>query len=188
MNNALSDISFLEMLPGSIAGDERIRSAAHALDGELKAVTNAIDGLDLYGAIKELPEPVLKHLAWAWHVDSWDDRLTMDQKAALLDISYRWHKIKGTPAAVEMILTDVLGGGRVEEFWEYNGEEFHFRVLSNDPPENQAAYDSLTAAIESAKNTRSVLDKIIKPVSIRGNLFAGGAVVAGTTVTIKQEE
>jgi phage tail P2-like protein len=187
MAKVLNDISFLEILPSSISGDDGIKAAAQALDGELKSVLGEIGNLDLYGAISELPEAIIKHLAWQWHVDAWDDNLTPAQKAAFLDISYRWHRIKGTPAAVEMILNDVLGGGKVEEFWEYGGEEFHFRVFANDPPEDDTAYAVLIAGIDSAKNTRSVLDDIIKPASITSNLYHGGIISAGATVTVYQE-
>lgn len=187
MNKALSNITFLDILPSSISADDTIKAAAIGLDAELKTITGLIADLNLYKAIESLPEPILKHLAYQWHVDAWEDGLTMDQKAALLEIAYNWHRVKGTPAAVEMILKDVLGGGQVEEFWEYGGEEFHFRVLSNDPPENETAHAVLLAGIESAKNTRSVLDKIIKPASIGGKLFFGGAISAGITVKIYQE-
>lgn len=187
MSKPLSDINFLDILPSSIATDPAMKAAALGLDAELKTITGLIAGLDLHKALSSLPEPILKHLAYQWHVDAWADGLNMDQKAALIEISYHWHRVKGTPAAVEMILNDVLGGGQVEEFWEYAGEEFHFRVISNDPPEDETAHAVLLAGIESAKNTRSILDLIIKRPSITGALFFGGAISAGISVKIYQE-
>ena len=187
MSKPLETTSFESILPPSIAKDETFASAARALDGELKALNGIMDSLFLYADIQSLPEPILKHLAWQWHVDFWEDDLSHEQKAALVSISYRWHQLKGTPGAVEMILEDVLGGGRVEEWWEYGGMEYHFRVISNDPPEDGAAMAVLRAGIEAAKNERSVLDVIIKPASLSGGLNVGGVLAAGCNITIYQE-
>ena len=164
-----------------------MEAAARALDGELKALNGITDDLFLYSDIANLPEPILKHLAWQWHVDFWEDELSREQKAALVSMSYCWHQIKGTPGAVEMILEDVLGGGRVEEWWEYGGQEFHFRVISHDPPEDDGAMAILKAGINAAKNTRSILDVIIKPASFAGDLSLGGTLSSGIIVTINQE-
>ena len=183
----MGDISFAALLPSSISGDAAVAAAAQALDKELDSLNEIMAGLFLYSCLAELPEPLLKHLAWQWHVDLWDDGLSLEQKATLVAMSHRWHQLKGTPGAVEMILEEVLGGGRVEEWWEYGGKTFHFRVLSHDPPEDEAALSILLSGIEAARNARSTLDAIIKPASLAGGLSLGGAVSAGCNITLYQE-
>lgn len=186
MSKNLNDISFSDLLPSSIAGDEKFIAAAQALDIELQSVNQAISSLYLYSDIDNLSEPVLKHLAWQWHVDFWDDDLSITQKRTLVKQAYPWHRKKGTPAAVEMVVQDVLGGGHIEEWWEYGGEPYHFRVFSNAPPEDTAGHERLLLAIDKAKNERSTLDNIIKPTSITGNLYIGGVATAGINVTVYQ--
>ena len=187
MSKSLNDIKFLDLLPSSIAGDDKFIAAAQAIENELKDVNQVIDKLYLYSDIDNLEEPVLKHLAWQWHVDFWDDDLSLDAKRILVKQAYPWHRRKGTPGAVEEVIRDVLGGGYIEEWWEYGGEPYHFRVFSNSPPEDDQVNEQLLLAIDKAKNKRSELDAIIKPTSITGDIKVGGAVMVGANITIYQE-
>ncbi|MCG8632245.1 MAG: phage tail protein I [Desulfobacterales bacterium] len=188
MSKDLKTTPFLDLLPSSIAGDDKFIAAARVLDNELNAVTDAIGGLLLYADIDNLPEPVLKHLAWQWHVDFWDDDLTIEQKRTVVKQAYPWHRKKGTPAAVEMVLEDVLGGGYVKEWWEYGGEPKHFKVFSNMPPEDAAGHEHLLLAIDKARNERSILDAVEKPVSMTGDLVIGGVMVSGGGFMVFQEQ
>lgn len=187
MSKDLNEVIFSDLLPSSIAFDEKILVAAKALQVELRSINVAIEKIRLYSAIDGLPEELLKHLAWQWHVDFWDDALSIDAKRTLVKQAYPWHRRKGTPAAVEEVIRDVLGGGYLQEWWEYNGQPYHFRVFSNSPPEDAEKNTQLLLAIEMAKNKRSKLDKIIKFTVMNGDLILAGTVMAGTTLTIFSE-
>lgn len=187
MSKTLSGIRFIEMLPSSIASDEKIKAAAQILDGELQKINKATERLLIYSNIDGLDADILKHLAWQWHVDFWDDALPLEKKEIQVKQAYAWHKRKGTPSAVEEVVRDVLGGGSVSEWFEYGGRPFHFKVFSNSPPEDLDTKKRLLAAIDVAKNERSVLDEIILSNSLSGSLFVAGVVSLGTTVTISDE-
>lgn len=187
MSKALGDISFIDLLPLSISGDSTIAAAAAALDGELKAAGDAIVNIYLYSRIDELEEAQLKHLAWQWHVDFWDDTLTMEKKRILVKQSFPWHRKKGTPNAVEQMVADVLGGGYVQEWFEYGGVPYHFRIQSNSPPGDAETYNRLMAAVAVSKNERSVLDAIVNSPAIDSTVHVVGAVAVGTTITIEDE-
>lgn len=186
MTKTLETTAFLDLLPDSISKDEQFVAAATALDNELQAVTGLVSDLILYEDIDTLSESVLKHLAWQWHVDFWADDLTLTQKRTLVKQAYPWHRQKGTPAAVEMVVADVLGGGSVQEWWEYGGEPYHFKVFSNQPPEDAAVQETLALAIEAAKNARSYLDGIDSPVSMTGVVYAGGVFTTYFSVIANQ--
>ena len=184
MSKNLSEIKFQDLLPSSIASDAKIQAAARVLDKELAQINQATENIFLYSSIEELNEATLKHLAWQWHVDFWDDALPLEKKRILIKQAYAWHKRKGTPSAVEEVIRDVLGGGSVSEWFEYGGRPFHFKVFSNSPPEDLDTKKRLLAAIDMAKNERSILDEIILSNSLAGNLHIAGLVSTGTTVTI----
>lgn len=187
MSKELRHTSFAEILPSSIASDSTMRAAASVLDAEFAGLDAAVDQLTFYTRIDSLEEPLLSHLAWQWHVDFWDADLSLNEKRALLKMAYSWHEKKGTPAAIEMVLADVLGGGRVEEWQDYGGKPKHFRVISQTAPGNERIYSQLLQAIGLAKNERSVLDTIIQSSPISGRVSVAGVCVASCAVTIKQE-
>ncbi|MCP4747970.1 MAG: phage tail protein I [Desulfobacteraceae bacterium] len=187
MSKTQLSISFIDLLPDSIASDPVMAAAAEALDKHIRAVNDAIGNILLYSRIDDLLEDQLKHLAWQWHVDFWDDDLPIDKLRTLVKQSYAWHKKKGTPAAVEEMVKDVLGGGYIQEWFQYGGEPYHFNIYSNSPPDDTETFSRLMLAVNTAKNERSVLNEIINAPSIKSYSYFAGIVVSGSTVTIPDE-
>jgi phage tail P2-like protein len=187
MSKTYPDISFSDLLPSSIASDPTIAAAAEALDAELQAVNDAIQNIAIYSQVDLSSDALLKHLAWQWHVDFWDDTLDSDAKLTLVLQSYDWHRHKGTPYAVEQMVQDVLGGGSVQEWFEYGGDPFHFKIISNSPPQDLATYDRLLAAVKVSKNERSILDDIESSMSINSDVYFTGILAVGAINTIEDE-
>jgi phage tail P2-like protein len=187
MSKTYSDISFSDLLPASIAADPTIAAAARALDAELQAVNDAIRHIAIYSRLDRLSDALLKHLAWQWHVDFWDDGLDSDAKLTLVQQSYDWHRHKGTPYAVEQMVRDVLGGGYVQEWFEYGGEPYHFKIFSYTPLSDSATYNRLLAAVKVSKNERSILDDIEYATSISGDEYFTGIPAVGAINTIEDE-
>lgn len=87
--------------------------------------------LSIYARIDELPEDLLDILAYDFKVDWWDAQYSIEEKRRTLKDSWRVHKILGTKAAVETAISAIYPNTRVEEWWEYGGEPYHFRVWIN---------------------------------------------------------
>ena len=121
MPKSLSDasFSFADLLPESIKNDSVIQAAANSLDGEVQAVNQILDVPALLSRIDELPNEVLEHLAWQFHVDFWDQDLSLELKRNLIRDSIAWHKYKGTPWAVRAVLDRVgFSDAELIEFWQ----------------------------------------------------------------------
>lgn len=159
----LKDISMLDILPPNLLTDKKIRVITEALDAELHEITKCIKRCQLYSRIDELPEDVIDLLAWQFHVDFYEPiGMNIKTKRKLVKESIAWHRIKGTPAAVEMMLSSTFGrSAKVSEWYEYDGEPYHFKVSVKT--KNFPTMESLGLAkqgVLAAKNTRSVLDSI----------------------------
>ena len=150
----------IDLLPDSIRNDKQVKAAAEALDRELQAATSAIDRTMLLPILDELPESVVDLLAWQWHVDFYDPSLDIAKKRKLVRQSVSWHRIKGTKAAVEAVVSASFEPSKVLEWFEYGGEPFHFKIVTEDATTDQKHLTRLREAIGSAKNTRSWLDAI----------------------------
>lgn len=166
-------VKLSDLLPDSIKHDEQVVAAAAALDGELAAVTEAIKETILLTRIDELPESVIDLLAWQWHVDFYDTSLPVEKKRDFVKQTVSWHKRKGTPQAVQEMLSTIFSTGTVAEWWEYGGDPYHFRVNITQELDDDSAADKATQLIEAVKNVRSWLDNINITREEQSDIFVG---------------
>ena len=157
----LQSLSLMDILPDSILADKKVAAAAQALDAELQAVTQAAVETMHIPRIDILPEAVIDLLAWQWHVDFYEPLgMDIDTKRRLIKESIAWHRIKGTPAAIEKVVSAAFDTSKVQEWYEYGGQPYYFKVVTEDVTTDKAILDRMRRAIESVKNTRSWLEKI----------------------------
>lgn len=159
--NELKHVKFEELLPSNLREDAGVLNAARSLDAEFTAVTEAIKECALIARIDELPEQLIDLLAWQWHVDFYDYHLTLNIKRNLVKESLDWHRIKGTPAAIEKVVTTAFKSAVVREWYDYGAEPYYFKVeMIKEGMPDLATLNSLIKSIEAAKNVRSWLDEI----------------------------
>ena len=139
-----------------------------------------IDLLRLYAAIDRLPEPLLDLLACDFKVDWWDPDYSIEEKRRTLKNSWRVHRHMGTKAAVETAIQAIYPDSIVEEWWQYGGDPYHFR-LRVDATEAQDAADAgkrrkVLARVDCYKSLRSHSDGVtylMRPQPV--HILAGGA-------------
>lgn len=154
-------LSLLDILPDNILRDAQVYAAAKALDSELQNVTAAtVECLHL-PRLDVLPEKVIDLLAWQWHVDFYEP-LGMDvaTKRKLIRESIAWHRMKGTPAAVEKIVSAAFDTSTVKEWYEYGGKPYYFKIVTEDVTTDKEVLNRLHRAVDSVKNVRSRLEEI----------------------------
>ncbi|WP_051677193.1 phage tail protein I [Maridesulfovibrio frigidus] len=162
-----------DLLPISATKQERDLSNAVA---RIEAVP--VDIRDLWNPEK-CPVVFLPWLAWSLSVDLWKDSWPEATKRAVIKTSIAIHRIKGTPVAVERYL-DALGiSADVLEWFEYDGDEYKFKV-STETTASEAVYFDMLEAVAVAKNTRSHLDSIVFHSTLINPSFTGGAVRSGS--------
>lgn len=174
MNN-INGVKLEDLLPQNMRADAGVIAAARALDGELSAVTAAIEECVLIARVDELPEQVIDLLAWQWHVDFYDYNLSLDKKRSLVKKSLDMHRIKGTPAAVEAVVTAAFKSAKVVENWEYGGQPYHFKVeMVREGMPSRNELESLSRSINAVKNVRSWIDEISFQRDVVGKVYVGG--------------
>jgi phage tail P2-like protein len=182
----IRDIRLIDILPPNIAQDPKVAAAAAALDAELKAVTQAVDQCLFISRLDNLSGPVLDLLARQYHVDFYEPDLPLEQKRSLVKGSLDWHKRKGTPAAVEELITALFDDGQVVEWFDYGGQPYYFKVTTNNPAATQERAQEFIRALNSVKNARSWLEKVEITQTESLSLFYAGVVYTGDNLTIRQ--
>ncbi len=181
------ELNLLDLLPLSIKTEE-IEGVCKALDRQLMEISGRLIENIILPRIDELPENTVDLLAWQLHVDFYEPlSLSLEKKRELVKNAVVWHKKKGTRRAVEQLVKTVFFDDfKVEEWFVYNGKPYYFRIVIEDGSiKTREEYNLLIQAINSAKNTRSHLEKIISKSNVCNKLYFGASVKKIHSITVK---
>jgi phage tail P2-like protein len=113
---------------------------------------------------KTIDAVLIDLLAWQFHVDFYDPKMQVEVKRDLVLKSLDWHFRKGTPSVVEDIVSTVFSKAIVQEWFEYGGLPYRFRVATAETMPDSETRSNLIRAINSVKNTRSFFDTFLQLV------------------------
>lgn len=154
-----ADYKIAEHLPESISKDP-VPDLARVVDMALSDINP--DLLLIYPAIDDLPEALIDHLAVQMHVDEYDDDSDLTAKKEQVKESFLLHRYKGTKYAVQQAIATVYKSALIQEWPEYDGDPYHFRVkLTATPLGNATVINKMIRAINAYKNARSWLDYFV---------------------------
>lgn len=162
MNNSIYDTDFSRFLPGALSHDPKMVALARAVTQQLLAVSGNINDVLIYSRFDELPEELVDILAYDMHVDWYDYSYPLQVKRDMVKNSVKVHKRMGTKYAVETALGSLWPKSEVEEWFDYDGEPHHFRVVC-DVTEDRitASFGQLIKAIRMYKRLSSHLDGVV---------------------------
>ena len=156
MNN-IEDYFIHKNLPQSL-DKENVQEVAKVVDDTLLSFDKTIAEVLIYPAIDMLGSELINTLAIQMHCDFYDDTLPLAVRRNLVKNSIAWHRIKGTPAAVEQMIQTVYQTGVVEEWFDYGGEPFFFKVNLGDSQITTQKIKNLIKMINVSKNVRRWLE------------------------------
>ncbi|MFD0710646.1 phage tail protein I [Paenibacillus sp. GCM10027626] len=179
-------VRLIDLVPPNLREDEKVRAAAESIDLQLRRVTELIPQVAIMYNIDTLPEAWVDELAWQQHTDFYNPELPLEQKREIVNNAQRWHRIKGTPTAVEELITTVFGSGSVTEWYEYGGQPGYFKVTTSDPEATTTRAQEFLAAINSAKRLSSWLEAIEISKYDDMPLYFGNAIHKASIITCEQ--
>lgn len=158
MNNAygLTKENLLNALPAVLQQDEKMQALADSIAGVLAARPAEIDAVRIYSAIDKQPEEVLDIIAKDFKIDWYNYDYPLDAKRALVKTAPYVHKHLGTKGAVVAAIRSIYPQSTVEEWFEYDGNPFEFRVLIDmQEPSIPVSNEELLWAVAYYKSLRS---------------------------------
>lgn len=179
-DHGLTKENLLRILPPALTHDKSVMALAEAAAEVLAARLAEIDRARIIPNIDALDEAVLDLLARDFKVDWWDPDYTLEEKRRTLKDSWRVHKLLGTKAAVETAISAIYPETKIYEWWEYDGEPYHFRLMINANYENVAPekHQRVLERMRYYKNLRSHSDGIYyfmkPPEPATAHVWAGG--------------
>lgn len=155
----LYDAEITDILPESIKAPAEVKAVSYAIKKAMQKFLDYCDNAYVYASIDTMPEFVLDLLAIEFNTQYYDTSLPISNKRELIKNTFIWWQRAGTPSTVEELIAAVFGEGEVKEWFEYNGEPYYFKIITNAPfsPDIEAR---LKTMIENVKNARSRLQEV----------------------------
>lgn len=170
------DYRIADRLPESLSSDN-IRELAETIDAKMGELNRMSELVSIYPRIDKLSSNLVDALAVQFHVDYYDKGLPLDTRRALVKNSMRWHLRKGTKGVVQEMVQTIFASGVVQEWYEYGGDPYYFRVELMTPmritPDN---LNLLVKLINLVKNVRSWLDELDFKRETTALQYVGGAI------------
>ena len=170
----LSELDLMEFLPAWMRTDENAKALAYAVEHQLQRLISQFKSLVIYASIDTQSDAILDELGWQFNIPEYSSSLPLETKRKLVQSAILTHKQRGTVAAVERVVTDIFGDGYVEEWFQYGGEPYHFRVHTSNVSagDQEAAY--FESVVGSTQNVRSYLESVIVESVPQMALSVGG--------------
>lgn len=155
----IRDASLLDILPSSLQSDPNVVYAAQSIDKELRELTDEIDRLPLFSRMDDLSSEEADDLAWELNIDFYDPTLPLNRRRELVKNAMTWHMHKGTPFAVEEVVTAIFDDAVVKEWFDYGAAPYTFKIVTREilTPEK---YNEIVKVVNTVKNVRSRLETI----------------------------
>lgn len=155
----MANYGLLDIVPENLLEDKHIRKITEVIDAALKDIYPETAYPALISRIDELDSDTIDSLAWQWHVDFYDEDLSLEVRRELVKKSIDYHRHMGTNYAVDGVIKTCFQNAEIQENWEYGGNPYCFKVIiihAGIPDEDELG--RIVQAINSVKNTRSSLD------------------------------
>lgn len=165
--NSLKDADFYATFPPTLKKDEKMVALGRLIADELHQTVEQTKKNIIYANINELSETWLDVLAYDLHVDWYDYDYPIEAKRAIIRDSVRVHQKLGTKAAVEMALGGIHPKSEIEEWFDYGGKPYRFRIVLDTTESRVAAdYDEIIKTVDIYKRLTAHLDGLYYQGSI----------------------
>lgn len=160
MSNFSAD-NMMQRLPRPLREDSGMNPLGETAGKALEAVWANVSLPNIYARIDSLPEWLLDVLAKDLKVDWYDYECELEQKRRLIKDSFYVHRHMGTKGAIERAVSDVWPYTTIEEWFEYGGNPFYFRVLLSLDVTGTVGFDRMHKMVNIFKPARAHLDEAL---------------------------
>lgn len=185
----LKQNTLLREVPNNLLVDEKVIHLANSLQNSLDKMLDWAEKINFEMNLDKLDDAILDHLLWEKHI-TWSEGLglatTREKKIKLIQDAIELHRIKGTPAAIELVFSILDIDCKLTEWFQYGGDPYHFKlqVSVSDKGLNEDTLNLLTALISEYKNVRSFLEAIEVFSLSKGQAYVGACSIFGEEISV----
>ena len=183
MGMKINNPKTIKLMPTWMRDDEANKALASAMDELMKAPGERVKTPRIWDQLENLSDEELDETAWELGIDWWVSSWERNQKIRTIRMAGAIMEKRGTKWAVEQLVIAAFGIGEVTEWFEYGGEPYYFKILTNATL-TPDGIGQILAMIARVKNARSHVESITVVREIKQRLFAGCATQSHITNVI----
>lgn len=181
----LTDIEFVRLLPLFMRDDKNAQAFAYAVQSQIVSVSLAIEHAKLYSRIDSLTDAVLDELAWQFNIAEYKNDYDISIKRELVKGCMELHYKRGTRAAVEDAVKKIFGDATIEEWFEYGGNPYHFKIRTTNLQSTDEMLQEITKIVRETQNVRSYLEEVIVEIVQSMNIYVGCTAIIMDDVSLR---
>lgn len=158
---SLRQSRFTDILPANLAGQAEVQALAYAVGNQITHLVPMADGVRVYAAVDTMDDPVLDYLAVELRIEGYAQNQSLEVKRRLVKQAMAVTAKLGTAGAVRQTTEAIYDYAQVQEWWEYGGRPYHFRLLMGGVGASVEEINQFSQSIKRVKNVRSVLESIV---------------------------
>ena len=165
----LNKATMMSVYPSVLDRDALFNALGQSAAEAIGAAFIAADNGSIYTRISELDEGILDILAKDFNISWYDYDYQLETKRRVVAAAFAVHRRMGTKGAMEKAISAIWPNSTVEEWFDYGGDPFYFRVLveANDDNGEPIHFDSIDKTVKLYKNERSWLqdDRVVLKIT-----------------------
>lgn len=180
--------SIYDLIPPNLRTPEK-KALAAAIKKMFDGVTQRLPSLLIYAEPGALDNQMCDLLAMTFNISAYDQTFDLDTKRRLVESTLRVSSTKGTATAIREIITTIHGGARLEEWFDYGGDPFHFKIEIDAFKRgiDEGGYEKLMEIISAYNSAGTVLEAIIVNLRAAGYSYIGGVTISGDVANVMPE-
>jgi len=161
------EIDIRDLVPRFLMADRTGRALAMAIERAFRIADGAVTaGVDITLRVDSMPEWRLDEMARELNVPWYVPGSGIETKRGAIRSALAVYRRLGTPWAVVTVAEMYFGSSTVEEWWEYGGEPYHYRVKTANLDAVTANMAVFRELIRRTENLRSVFDGVYADPSL----------------------
>ena len=153
----IHNVDLIKLMPQNFLADDKAKKICEVINTELQGLAVNTKFAEASYDVDNATSAVLEHIAWQLNSELFFLGATLEEKKRLVKEAIQLHRRKGTKYAVEHAIQLIFPNAKVEEWFEYGGNPYYFRVINT---ERRSLREILTiiSLINIMKSLRSWLD------------------------------
>ena len=159
-NRGINSENIMSILPSVLSNDSGMNKLARTAALGVDEILADLDAAGIYNRIEELPEDLLDILAEDLGIHWYDYDFKLETKRSVVAATFDVHRHMGTKGAMVAAICSIWPNSSVEEWFEYGGDPYFFRVLveANGDGGEPIRYSKINRTVQLYKNARSWME------------------------------
>ncbi len=183
----LNGSRFTAIMPDNLSSQTEVQAIAYAVGRQIEKLCVYANNARTYAAIASMPEETLDLLAVELRTPAYDENYSIKVKRALIEGTLTFYMRMGTPAAVNKIIETIFETGYIKEWYEYDGEPYHFKAYTTNPAITSDDVEEFRRVLGSVKRLSAWLDEIVLELSTSATqIYIGHWLHTGDFIRLKR--